>query len=137
MDWGIAGNEEALSDRITRVVKLHNNSDPFSENLDILVKSVPSGSLNEYLADTIITNVQNAKNFTLLESGTSATLAGNPAYKLVYSDSIEGGPVKAIQVGTIISNKAYYIQYTAESEHYSNNIKIAQDVINSFNVTKS
>jgi hypothetical protein len=126
-----------LSDRITRVVELHKNSEPSSENLDILVNNVPSGSLNEYLADTIITNVQNAKNFTLLESGTSATLAGNPAYKLVYSKSVEGTPVKAIQVGTIVSNKAYYIQYTAEPEHYSNNLKIAQEVINSFNVTKS
>ena len=84
----------------------------------------------------LLDTVQNAKNFTLLESGTSVTLAGNPAYKLVYSESIEGNPVKAIQVGTIIRDKAYYIEYSEEPEQYSNNIRIAQDVINSFNLTK-
>ena len=76
-----------MSDRITRVVKLHNDSDPLYESLDILINNFPVRSLNEYLADTIITYVQNAKNFSLLHSDT-ATLAGNPAYKVMYTAKV-------------------------------------------------
>jgi PsbP-like protein len=137
VDWAIAVNEETLNDHITRVVKLDNNSNASYENLDILINNFPVRSLNEYLANSIITYVQNNENFSILDSGTNATLAGNPAYKIVYDQTIDGVSVKGLEVGTIIGNKAYYIQYSAEPEQYSKNIKIIQDVINSFNVTKS
>ena len=136
--WTVADYEETPDNRITGVLKLHNNSSTISyENLEILINNFPVGALNEYLANTIITYLQNNENFMLLDSGTNTTLAGNPAYKLLYNESIDGVPVKVMEVGTIIGNKAYYIQYSAEPEQYSKNIKIAQDVINSFNVTKS
>jgi hypothetical protein len=135
--WRMADYEENSDDRITRVLKLQNNSSTIYESLEILINNFPVRSLNEYLANSIITYVQNNENFSLLDSGTNATLAGNPAYKIVYNQTIDGSPVKGMEVGTIIGNKAYYIQYSAGPEQYSNNSKILQDVINSFNVTKS
>jgi hypothetical protein len=134
--WKIEHYEENPDDRIIRVLKLHNGSSSIYENLEILINNFPVRSLNEYLANSIIAYIQNNENFSLLDSGTNATLAGNPAYKMVYTQSIDGAPVKGLEVGTLIGNKAYYIQYSAAPEQYSKNIKIAQDVINSFNLTK-
>lgn len=95
-----------------------------------------AGSLHEYLANTINTYIQNADNFRLIESGTNATLAGYPAYKLVFNQTIDDSTVKTLEIGTLIGNKAYYIQYYAESQPYSDNSRIAQFMINSFNLNK-
>ena len=59
----------------------------------------------------------------------------NPIYKLVYTEREADTNYKTMEIGTIIGNTLYYIEYRAEEEKYSNYLAIIQMMINSFEIT--
>lgn len=70
----------------------------------------------------------------VLES-TSTTIAGKPAHKIVFS-AIDNEEVerKAMQVWTVIGNKAVLITYKAEPDKFSNYLPTIERMIESFKV---
>jgi tetratricopeptide (TPR) repeat protein len=74
--------------------------------------------------------------FKLLKLNTHSTLDGHSAYALVgiYQDS-SFGLQKLMEVGTIIGNKAYYVQYIADAPRYSDYLPVLQNMINSLQIT--
>ncbi len=70
----------------------------------------------------------------VLES-TSTTFAGKPAYKIVFS-AIDNKEVerKAMQVWTVIGNKAFLITYKAEPDKFSRYLPTIERMIDSFKV---
>jgi hypothetical protein len=76
-------------------------------------------------------------DFNLVELTTNnVTLSGFPAYKLVFTQSIEvvDNSVKAMEVGTITPKKeAYFITYFGE-EQYSKYLPTIQKMIDSFEI---
>ena len=73
-------------------------------------------------------------NLKLLES-TSTTLAGKPAHKVVFS-ATDNNQVerKAMQLWTIIDDKAILITYKAQSDKYSNYLPTIEKMIKSLKV---
>jgi hypothetical protein len=72
----------------------------------------------------------------VLES-TSTTFAGKPAHKIVFS-AIDNKEVerKAIQVWTVIGNKAFLITYKAEPDKFSSYLPTIERMIDSFKIIK-
>jgi hypothetical protein len=59
----------------------------------------------------------------------------NPIYKLVYTEREADTNYKTMEIGTIIGDRIYYIEYPSEEEKYSNYLVIIQMMINSFEIT--
>ena len=80
------------------------------------------------------------KDFEPIESNTNSILAGNPAYKLVYTytetwenkNKDDDIPLKVLEIGTIIRGKAYYIEYDAEPAVYDSYLPTIQMMVDSF-----
>ena len=79
---------------------------------------------------------QSGKNLNLTSSG-PYSLAGNAAHKVEYTTiSPRGIPFKAMQIFSLISNKAYFITYTAPSENYAIHLPTIGTMINSLKISK-
>jgi hypothetical protein len=62
------------------------------------------------------------------------TLAGNPAYKLVYSNNEETFHLKTLEAWTTIGGNTYLLIYKAEAPKYSSYLPIIQRMLDSFKV---
>ncbi len=105
----------------------------------ISIDNMPqSMSLGGYLNDTINSYMQDPtfENFQVLSSSTEQfTLAGMPAYILEasYRDP-EFGPQHMLEVGTILDNTVYYVQYIADTPIYQTHFSLAERMIESFDI---
>ena len=77
-------------------------------------------TLEEYASSLITDQNETLTDFNLIESNTNSTLAGKPAYKLVYTDREDDTNFKTMEIGTIIGDRIYFIEYIAEEDKYSN-----------------
>jgi serine/threonine-protein kinase len=70
-----------------------------------------------------------------LSESASTTLAGKPAHKIVFS-ATDNNQVqrKALQLWTVIDNKAILITYKAQHDKYSSYLPTIEKMINSFQV---
>ncbi|MGC2683722.1 MAG: hypothetical protein WA323_17835 [Candidatus Nitrosopolaris sp.] len=62
------------------------------------------------------------------------TLAGNPAYKLVYSNDEETFHLKTLEAWTTIGGNTYLLIYKAEATKYPSYLPIIQRMLDSFKV---
>jgi hypothetical protein len=74
--------------------------------------------------------------FKLLELNTnSSILAGKPAYTLIGTYELHSsGLQKLMEVGTIIGDKAYSVQYIADASQYSDYLPTVQKMIGSVQI---
>jgi hypothetical protein len=79
---------------------------------------------------------KNLPNFDFIksESDTTATLAGNPAHKIVYKYSQGQNDIKVMEALTVKDGKGYIIMYTAEATKYSYYLPIIQRMMDSFKI---
>jgi hypothetical protein len=70
-------------------------------------------------------------NLEISES-TSTTLAGKPAYRVVFTATDNQVERKAMQIWTIIDNKAILITYKAQPDKYSTYLPTIERMIGSF-----
>lgn len=84
----------------------------------ISVEATNRTSLAGYL-NHVIDQYSRIPRFSKTGSNNNAILAGSPAYILENSDLGPGYPVKAVEVGTIIGDKAYFISYVTDPKTYS------------------
>jgi hypothetical protein len=68
----------------------------------------------------------------VVNSNTSATLGGQPAYKFVYEFTPMADKFIAVAMGTVVGSKMYYLQAIIEAYQYSNYIPIVEQMINSY-----
>ncbi len=126
--------EGAMGTVVVFLSPKQNDSDPFQENLNIIVQNLPaSTTLNVVTEETINQVKQLIQNATIIES-TDTTLAGVPAYKIVYSGKMREYTLKWIQIWTVKNNKMYSITYTAEINSYSYYLDVIQKMIDSFEI---
>jgi serine/threonine-protein kinase len=62
------------------------------------------------------------------------TLAGNPAYKMVYSNDEETFHLKTLEAWTTIGGNTYLLIYKAEAAKYPSYLPIIQRMLDSFKV---
>ena len=130
------------NDDITDIVEFSSpfvsTSDSEPETLGISIEQFTDENMNldEYANSLITYYKETLTGFNLIESDTNTSiLAGKPAYKLVYTDVEDDTNYKTMEIGTIIGDKVYYIEYIAEAEKYSGYIPTIQMMINSFEIT--
>jgi hypothetical protein len=73
-------------------------------------------------------------NFKLVENPTRSTLAGQDAYRIVYTATKEYGDLQSIVFITLIGNKSYIVGYACPESHYNISLQIAQKMIDSFKI---
>jgi hypothetical protein len=133
------------NDDITDVVEFtspfESSLDSYSETLGISIEELTDQNmtLEEYASSLITDYNETLTNFNLIESNTNSTLAGKPAYKLVYTetleDEVDSTNLKSMEIGTIIGDRLYFIEYIAEEEKYSNYLPTVEMMINSLEIT--
>lgn len=71
----------------------------------------------------------------IIIDSSKATLVGSPAHKLIVTYKDGDFNVKSMFFWTIKNNKPYIIAYSAEENKYTDLLGIAQEMINSFEIT--
>jgi hypothetical protein len=140
-NWTVDEEDSDPNDNITNIVTfvspLENTSDNYSENLGIGLERLTDQNmtLDEYTSSLITDYNNTSTDFNLNELNTNITLGGSPAYGLLYTDREDGTNYKTMEIGTIIGDRVFYIEYIAEENKYSNYLPTIQMMINSFRVT--
>jgi S1-C subfamily serine protease len=138
-------DEEDLdpTDPITNIVTFSapfdSRLDQYSENFGMSIENLTDTNMTlEEYADSLIANYnETLTDFKLIESNTNSTLGGsNPAYRLVYSDREDDTSYRTMEVGTIIGDKVYFIEYIAEEENYSDYLPIVYTMADSLEIIK-
>jgi tetratricopeptide (TPR) repeat protein len=79
---------------------------------------------------------KNFSAFKLLRLNTNSTLARSSAYTIIGTyEGLSSSLQKLIEVGTIIGDKAYIIQYIADASKYFDYLPIVQKMIDSMQIT--
>ncbi|MDQ6863963.1 MAG: hypothetical protein M3044_09070 [Thermoproteota archaeon] len=138
-NWDKQENTSSSNDNST-LIDLVAFSPPFKNSSDIVgklivqvdnVSDIKPLTLANYANDTVSDLRQ---DFRVSES--NVTLAGNPAYKIVYTGLEANLDLQAMMVLTIKGDRAYIISYTAEPEKYSYYLPTVQKMIDSFEILK-
>ncbi len=105
--------------------------------ITIDVKNLPQELLSleetKNLAVQKIKNINQSSQITD-ESQPSTTLSKLDAYKLTYTRQEGQCKLKAMEIGTFINKKIYFITYVAEEKEYNKYLKLAEKMINSFEI---
>jgi eukaryotic-like serine/threonine-protein kinase len=128
-----SSNNSTLYDIVAFSPRLKNSSSIIGK-LTVKVDNISNikpTTLANY-TDAIISDLK--QDFRVTES--NATLAGNPAYKVVYTGLEESVDLQAMLVMAIKGDRVYMISYTAEPENYSYYLPTVQKMIDSFEILK-
>jgi hypothetical protein len=120
-DWDLEETDFMANDGFIDIVEFYSpyqsRIDDYSESVWISKESNPVGdiALAEYADNVIDYYNASATDFNVVGLNTNnVTLSGIPAYKLVFTQSIEDVDVKTMEVGTITPKKeAYFIKRPA------------------------
>src|SRR5919112_820354 len=139
IDEGDVEPDDDVTDIVSFFAPIGNDSETDGPSLYISIDNQSTNlneNLNEYLTTTI--NDYNAsEDFEVVESNTNSTLAGYPAYKLVFTDVDDDINYESIEFGTIIGVKVYFATYEAEEEQYSDYLPTVQKMIDSLKINAS
>lgn len=119
----------------TFVSPRQSGSDVFQENLRLIVQDLAGKNvtLDEYTRTYINEIKLFSPDAEIVEQG-NTHLANRPARQIIYTVNEGEYTLKYFQVWTIQDNKAYVITYTSETSQYSDYLKTAQKMINSFEI---
>ena len=117
------------------------NSNPTADvaiNMDNLHNSTTN--LNNYARFIAFNDYENRTSyhaFKLLELSTNSTLAGKPAYTIIGTyDLPSSGLQKIMEIGSIIGDKAYSLQYIADAPKLSGYLPAVQKMIDSLQLNQ-
>jgi hypothetical protein len=92
-----------------------------------------NSDIETYLSSTVALYKNDLHDFKFLASNTNSSLAGNKAYKLVYTYTTNDGfKMKDMEIGTIIGNKIYYVIYDGKDSVFDNYQPVVQNMVDSF-----
>lgn len=123
----------------TKVVEFDTPTTGFSNNLILFVRQVNNNkdSISWELLGSIETDSFNP-GYKILEANTNATLSKQPAYLLVDSTTNANGVTSILrEIGTIIGDKVYIVQFFADSADYFTYVPTVNKMIDSVVITPS
>ena len=77
---------------------------------------------------------QQNEDVTILNASTDALLSGQPAYKLITRSYSENSTIDEVQVGTIVDNTLYSLNFEVESANYTKSLPVLNAIIESFKI---
>ena len=104
-----------------------------TENLNVRVSNLSASDTLESRTSDRTEALQDYDNFTQISAG-NTTLAGNPAYKIIYTATVDGDHLKVTQIWTVKDGKEYTITYKAAPKNYETYLSTAQQMIDSFKI---
>ena len=137
-DWSVS--KSGLKD-YTNVIAfyspLENISDIFPEHLTLSITSY-SQHITLQKFNTVLNSTLKQPGVKIIESSPT-TLAGNPAYKIVFLPPTANIPLKfeTMLVWAVKNDKVYIMSYNAEAARYSTYLPTIQKMIDSFEITNS
>ncbi|MGC1929369.1 MAG: PsbP-related protein [Candidatus Nitrosopolaris sp.] len=107
-------------------------------SLNILGGNVSSGNVTlAALVSTNINHLRQTGKILHFISSAPATLAGNPAHKIVYTRiAPQGFEFEAMQLISLVGNKAYFITYAVPTANYPTYLPTIQTMISSTEINK-
>jgi hypothetical protein len=105
--------------------------------VDVLIGPGVSKLPLDQLARNVIQNFRtgNYSDFKLLSAKTDSTLAGKPAYSVVFTFTDTNGlHTKQMEKGTVIGDSLYAIDFVTEASKYNTFFPAVQNIMNSFTV---
>lgn len=107
-------------------------------SLNIIAQNSSSQNITfPKLVSMNINNLKQSGRIVNLSASSPATLAGNPAYKIVYTGISPRGVIfETMQIFSLIGNKAYFITYAVPSANYATSLPTIQAIINSVKINK-
>jgi hypothetical protein len=94
----------------------------------------PLVNASEQWREYLMIQVGNQSIVKNLVPQVKTTLAGNPAYKLVYANNEETFHLKTLEAWTTIGGNTYLLIYKAEATKYPSYLPIIQRMLDSFKV---
>ena len=95
---------------------------------------VPIVNVSDQWREYLMIQVLNQSTVKNLVPQVETTLAGNPGYKLVYTNNEESFQLKTLEVWTTIGDHTYLLIYKAEATKYFAYLPIIQRMLDSFRV---
>jgi hypothetical protein len=92
--------------------------------------------LEEHMHEQIDHLRQLLRDFNIIETNTITLEAGNNAYKVVYTFTLEQINYKKMDIWTLQDDKVYIINYLAETRKYSSYLPTIQKMVDSFEIIK-
>ena len=95
--------------------------------------------MNTYI---LLTNNLNTYNqiyytdFNLINANLNSSISNNPAYELTFTDKLGKKTMKTMQLGSIIGNKIFIIQYYTEIDKFPLNLPIVNTMIKSLHIAR-
>jgi hypothetical protein len=106
-------------------------------SVDVLIQpGVPKIPLDQ-LARNVIQSFKGGNNsaFKLVSAKTDSTLAGKPAYSVVFTFTDANGlHIKQMEKGTLIGGSVYSIDFITDASKYNSFFPAVQNIMNSFTV---
>ena len=142
--WSVNETDITPEDRVNLIAEFVS---PFETYNDTYIEYVQinrddgifyEADLNEYLAEAINTYKDIANNFTLIESSTSDSLSGRPAYSLTFTEVLSGEDgrepitLKNFETGILLNNTAYFVTYVGQEKKFDRYFPIVEQMIHSF-----
>ena len=90
-------------------------------------------TLERYLESITDVYQNNLGGINVLESGTNFTVAGMPAYKIVFKSN--DATTQIMETGLKVGDKVYYITYVAKPESYPSYLPQVQNIANSLRIS--
>lgn len=141
-NWTKDEQDSNPADSVTNIVTLYSpldsRVDEYSENVGVSVENLTNANITlEQYTDSLTDNYnETLTDFKVIESNTNTTLGDNPAYKLVYTDKEDDINYKTMEIGALVGDKVYFIEYFAEENYYSKYFPTIQKIIESVEVVK-
>ncbi|MGZ7188651.1 MAG: PsbP-related protein [Halobacteriota archaeon] len=104
-----------------------------TENLNVQVWNRSANDTLSNLTASRLLALQDFSHFAQIEAG-DTTLAGNPAYKIVYTATVDGDHLKVTEIWTVKHGKEYIITYKADPKDFDTYASTAQQMIDSFKI---
>lgn len=109
------------------------DGDPFRENVGVTRQALADQATTvETYTDEFLTLAPEMLDDYVLVSSQSATLAGLPAHRVIYTGSQNGMPLQWLQVWTVTGGQAYILTYTADPAEFQTYLADADALISSF-----
>jgi hypothetical protein len=106
-------------------------------NIDQPAPSNQTLTPEEYAQKAVDSLNKSYTYFHLIENITTTTLSGKPAYKFIYADlvSVDDPPLKTMEVGTVVNNRAVYIEYLSQDPDFSKHMPTVEKILKSFQIS--
>ena len=133
--WRLEEVDSDASDNLNEIVQFY----PLAGYANLVDVGIVNSAGFGITLDTYLQSITNSYRdvygaISIDDSNMQAILGGNPAYQLIFSSN--DGTIKAMETGTIIGDKVYYLRYITEPSRYSGYLPDVLNMIASLRLTE-